>query len=184
MRSGGYILQPISPDDSGIYPSTTALPDTSHRDLWGILTLDEVCRSLEEAEPLPHILVFKTLETWRFWSKKYTGSPSSRLRIWACIGRRGIDMDMINEMLEFGGIGGGGAKYRLHRRRDHAQGWAVITSDDAPNYYLAIFCYGGDVGFSMFEVVARQLGIEEGPKDENPQQALIAQFITQMEEGS
>jgi hypothetical protein len=167
-------------DESSLYPSSTAPPDPSHKNLWGILPFDDVCRILDNAEPLPQILIFRGIATWNFWLKRARKDMWRGPRVWACTTKFGIDISQIDRMLNFGGIRNG-AQCELIARRDSTHGWAFITSANAPDYYVAILC-AVDGGLALFGNVARRLGIPIASKPDEP--SAVKGFLLQVEEES
>jgi hypothetical protein len=127
-------------------------------DLWGVLPAEDVCRTLEESRPSPHILIFRGIGTWRWWRDRPKRGDDPESSIWVCSEALMLSLECVRDLLEFRNIGSG-AQYLPLRFPDTPFMWGFIVNLSTPGDYVMIDLHS-EAGLKPFKKIAEVLGIK------------------------
>jgi hypothetical protein len=151
-------------------------------DLWGALPFQEVCQVLEDSKPLPHILIFRGIDTWQCWKDRPTCGREPENRIWVCSERLELSLERVQRLLEFRNIGRDAHLY-LCGLHDMPTCWAFFENSSTPDVYAMIeVTY--DPGLILLKEIAELLGIERLEEISSPHPRTLWNMLTIVEHES
>jgi hypothetical protein len=151
-------------------------------DSWGVLPFEDVCQLLEDSRPLPHILIFRDIDTWHLWNNRSRRGNNPEKRIWVCSERLELSLDRVNRLLEFRNIGRH-SRFYLYGLPGMLTCWAFFENPSAPDAYAMIELIR-DPGLTVLQHITEFLKIEQMTDDTDTKTSSLWTMLMIIEEQS
>jgi len=145
-------------------------------DLFGVLPFGEVCQTLDEAQPSPHIFIFRGVEAWDFWRDWPERKNDALSSIWVCSERLVTSLDRTRETLRFRNLGHSGYYCVLRSSQGDSRYGAFVGNLAVPDSY-ALFFVSSEDGVRLFEGIAESIGLAKVTDQSNLNMDLMSMIF-------